>query len=411
MNRFTALLLPSCMALSSCIAVTGVAISDEPATQLANRFLQDELDELPEDNTAFFSEAQEVKLQLDLLSALEDARSLSETVVTVIRPDGESEELRVDGGGQVVIEDVERGPHAIVASGDGVHGAMLYYFDEKEESDDALGAGLAQVETKKMTLLQVDPNDLRDSIDRVRGISDVGRMRDGDFRISKTYGYDVTLGPSGVLSGRVLSVNRGTPISGTEVKIFYNGSVVGSTQAGSDGSFQITGLRGGVHGLVASGSGGYSAFAFNAVPSSEIAQISPVVSQTFVSTLQGAGETLPVVLVPPQMIEPVVEAVEKRYPEIAQPSVPAGIEAAPAPMGTAGAPIANTFSSVAPSATGAAGAGGGFSGAGGGFGGGGGLGGGLGGLAALAPLAILPAVIDDDNDPISPVTVVSPAIP
>ena len=62
-----------------------------------------------------------------------------------------------------------------------------------------------------------------------------------------------------------------------------------------------------------------------------------------------------------------------------------------------GTPIAG--GGFAPGYGGGFGGGGGFSGGGGFGGGGGGFGGGLGGLAALAPLAILPALIDDDNDP------------
>ena len=387
-----------------------VAIADQPNAaapiqHLVGALLQDEIDELPEDNTAYFTASREVQLQLDLLAATSTAADLDDVMVAVIRPDGSKTDVTPDANGKITISNAQPGPHAVVASGEGKHGSTLFYFDEKKEDEDALDSGLSSpTPVKQLTMLQIDPENLRPSIDRIRPYIK------SDFDIPTTVGvgasfsYSVTLGPDGTLSGRVISLAKEVSTEGTQISIFFEGQQVGSTVAGPGGSFQIKGLRGGVHGIVASGRAGYSAFAFEAKQSSELAQSQSGFQQTFVSVLQG-DEQVPVVLIPPTMTEPVIQELEERYPILRTTSLPEGVDTPISELdGFTGGPFGPPAGGFSPAVGGFGGGGGG--GGGGIFGGGGGIGG-IGGIAAVAAAI----GIDDDNgfNPIAAQPIVTPA--
>ncbi|KAA1259269.1 hypothetical protein LF1_17990 [Rubripirellula obstinata] len=394
-----------CGSSNSSVAQADQSSNAAVGQQLVGTLLQDEIDELPEDNTAYFTATREVQLQLDLLAATSAATDLDDVMVSVIRPDGKTTRVKPDIDGKVTIENAQPGPHAVVASGEGSHGSTLFYFDEKQEDGDALDSGLAApTPVKQLTMLQIDPENLRPSIDRIRPYVNSEYAPPASVGVGGSFNYSVTLGPDGVLSGRVISLIKEIPTQGTQVTIFYAGQQVGSTVAGPGGSFQIKGLRGGVHGVVASGRAGFAAFAFEAKQTSELAKSNGVFQQTFVSVLQG-DEQLPVVLIPPTMTEQVIEEVEERYPLLRTEAVPSGVDAPVSGLnGFTGGPFGPPAGGFAP--------GGGYSAGGGGggipFGGGGG--GALGGIAGLALVAAL-ADDDDENPPIVAPQPSSPAVP
>ena len=428
-TTFSFLILPFGFTMAAMVGVSflSTANAEPPANpvspSLVRTVLQDEIDELPEDNIAFFTSARKVKLQLDLLVAADSQTNLqanlSKTVVTVVRPDGKITRLKPDALGKVTIEQIESGPHAVVASADGAHGTMLYYFDQKK-SKDVLEKGLATprstTTTKRLTMLQLAPEQLRLALDRIRDLNSADLEAPARVDVGDTFNYSVTLGPDGTLSGRVMSVIASLSTVGTHITIFHAGQPVGSTVAGTDGSFQISGLRGGIHGVVASGRAGFSAFAFDASQPSEMADGDRVFKQTFVSSALQGDEQLPVVLCPPPMTAPVIKAIEKRYPMITSPVAPAGADVPLGAMdGLAGTPVGPPVAGFSPGSLGSS-AGGGFSGSGfSGGGTGGGFSGGGGGLAGLSGLAGVGAIIaastDDDNDAIPRPPIASPSLP
>lgn len=402
------------MFLGAALTVTGYANADQPVGAssgqlLASTNVQDEIDRLPADNLAYFTASREVKLQLDLLADMDDGGSLSDAIVTVVRPNGSKVRLRPDATGAVTLTDAQPGAHAIVATKDGAHGTTLLYMDRKEGN---------ATPTKRVTMLKVASEELRDPISRVRGLSSGSSLVRSSVRVDPVYDYNVTLGPSGTLNGRVLSLDPTVSLAGTYIAVYYGGQRVGNTTADSAGNFQITDVRPGVHGIIASGRAGYSAFAFNALPSSELAMTNSS-EQTFVAAQ--VGDVVPVVLVPPQLTEPVVETVQEEYPVLAAPVAPGGVSAPLSgitgglPMGSFGAPGVGGPGLGGPAAGGpAAGGPGAAGGVGGGLGGAGagaagGIGGGLGGLAGLAGVGAAVAATtsnDDDN-----VQAASPATP
>lgn len=391
--------------------------------QLTNSLLQDEIGDLPEDNTAFFTASRRVQLQLDLLAA-GGVGDLDSVLVNVIRPDGRKTQLTPDADGKVTIRDLKPGPHAVVASGDRVHGTTLYYLDEKAGAggndfadllDNDLGPPDSvddDMSTKTLTMLQIDPEKLGPTLDRVRPFARSEKLGPMDINIGDSFSYSVTLGPDGTLSGRVISLVD-IPVGGTQIEILFAGQTVGTTVASPDGSFRIRGLRSGVHGLIASGRAGFAAFAFQARKSAELAETRIPFQQTFVSVLQG-DEQLPVVLVPPQQLEGVIEVLEQRYPALRRDTDALGADVAGDGFGSTpfGPPAAGFGGGGFPAGPG----GGGFSSGGGGsfFGGGGG---GLGGLGGLGVLAAALANSNDDNNggvfvpPILPPGVASPSTP
>ena len=366
-----------------------------------------ETDELPEDNTAFFTEAREVQMQLDMLAASSTPDDLGDITVSVIRPDGSKTKVEPDANGKIMIKNAQAGPHAVVASGEGMHGSTLFYFDEKQGADDAMDSGLSNsMPVKRLTMLQIDAEKLRPMIDRVRPYWDSKYEVPATVGVGESFNYSVTIGPDGILSGRVISLTKDIPTEGTQVSIFFAGQQVGSTIAGPGGSFQVKGLRSGVHGVIASGRAGFAAFAFGAKQPSELAESKRGFQQTFVSVLQG-DEQLPVVLVPPTMTEPVVEVIEERYPTLQTLSAPEGINAPVTGLdGFTGGPLGTPANGFSQAGVG----GGGFSG-GGGSGGGGSIfgGGGAGGIGGIAAVAAAIGIDDDNNNNNNVTPIITPS--
>lgn len=365
------------------------------------------MNRLPVDNVAYLDGSGNVRLKLDLMSAIRDSSSaLDDAMVNVVRPDGKVSLFTPDADGTVVIDNVIPGPHAIIASGDQVHGAMLYYFDDAAKDRLDLGAGGAPVQ---MTMLKIREDELRSAIDRCRSVKALMNPFDGLGALSKRFSYTVNLGDEGTLTGQLVPfTNSNGILSDTDVTIYFNGTAVGTTTTDANGRFQIAGLRPGIHGLVASGRSGYSAFCFDALDQGDVAVTTTGV-QTLVTSMAQATEVLPVVLIPPPMVPATIEAVENYYPGLQElrKTTDLGDSIVDAPLGDPIGPIGGAFG---PSPMAGAGFGGG------GFGGtsGGGFGGsGIGGLAGLAGIGAVIAATsdDDDNNAIAPAPPASPSMP
>ncbi|MFK8115521.1 MAG: hypothetical protein AB8B91_25215, partial [Rubripirellula sp.] len=165
----------SCLLLGSMTFVQ----ADQPVFAT---LLQDEPVELPAENTALFSTAGVVSIELDMLAAMDQSRA-KDVLVTIVRPDGSKTNLRPDEKGRVQITNTKRGPHAVVANGKGVHGATLFYFEEKPTGDDTkVNDAKPKDEGKtddakesnsaKMTLAVVREKELLPFVDRIREVGE-----------------------------------------------------------------------------------------------------------------------------------------------------------------------------------------------------------------------------------------------
>lgn len=405
--------------LGCCVFLSGISVSDASgdetakipasvAESLSSIKSEVSVDRLPVDNVAFLDASGNVRLKLDLMSAMPDSASeLSNALVTVLRPDGEVSPFTPNADGTIVIDNVNPGPHAIIASSDRVHGAMMYYFDEasgeavKDSLDlDATGSPVM------MTMLKIKQGELRAAIDRCRPVNARMNPFDGVGAMSKRYSYSVNLGDEGILTGQLVPfMNSDGVLAETDVTIYFDGTAVGTTMTDANGRFQIAGLRPGVHGLVASGRAGYSAFAFEAYDQGDVASTSTN-GQTLVTSMAQPTDVLPVVLIPPPMVPGTIKAVETYYPGLQTPleTTDLGDSIVDSPLGDPIGPIGGAFG---PSPMGGAGFGGGGT-SGGGFGGSG-----LGGLAGLAGIGAIIAATsdDDDNNAIAPAPPASPSMP
>jgi len=159
-----------------CVAGVGSAFSEEALT---SRLLQDEIQELPSQNTAFFTAAREASIQLDLLAAV-GGEVDEETLVSIVSPSGQTRNLRPDSNGMVYLDQVESGPHAIMATNRRAHGTSLVYFKEQPAADRADDSGDGRQArnarsrkpgSAKVNMLEVSSRQLRPYVDRVRGVS------------------------------------------------------------------------------------------------------------------------------------------------------------------------------------------------------------------------------------------------
>ncbi len=370
--------------------------------------VQDEVRRLPEDNTALFSRLdRRVRFQLVKLTTTGN-ELLAGTRVKVIGPEGRQSEITSDENGIATLEEVTPGLHAAVVSGLSGHSAIPIAVRERDDmagTEDGMGAMASPLVT--MPVIDVSPQEVfRLANYYLPPTNDSGAEIDEKFvatgEVAPAFGYRVRLGDGGQLRGQVYTLLRDQltieGVAGTNVLLYRGNSPVARAVADDGGRFMVSGIAPGVYGLVAAGAGGYAAFGLEAYDSGVIADTAPrsttsvdrLVSLTAdpqepVSTFVD-GDTVPVVLIPPPLLEGVLDSIRAAAFGTGPDMGLAGDGFAPVP-GAGQMPM------------GAGPGGGGFGGAGGGMGGGG-----IGGLAGLGVgAAIIGAVIaatdDDDNVP------------
>ncbi len=409
--------LLSVLALSALTVACSQVSAEESPVRLVALSRQDEARRLPVDNSAMFTAAsRKVSIALDILASGEDKSSLAGTMVTVVDGAGNAREFTANDAGIVTIDNVTEGPHAIVASTDEAHGSSLFVF--QEEKSDAFESDLVEAKPARMTMLSVSGDGLIPIINEYLKDSDASPFADDELGSSvatgAAFGYQVELGPNGELNGQVISVGAGNrSLAGTTVVILKDGQAVARDVTDADGRFSMLGVRAGVHGLVAAGPAGYSAFAFEAVAGNAITNTWSNSEFRLVSTVAMAAKNLPVVLIPPKMVPAVITSIRGYYPANAGmglgggAAAAAGATAAAASAGSVASSAANSPMGGSPAAQPQAS--GSFGGAGGAAGGGlagGGLGG-LGGLGAIGAVAAGVSANNNNND--TPGVVISPS--
>lgn len=368
------------------------------------RIIQDEPMRLPKDNTALFS-AKSPDIQIEL-QYLADIGAPDETLLTLVTPDGQTQELASTGNGRFTLPNPISGLYAIVARSATAIATIPFYARNFDEDEQGLGDFDDEFVDANDTIQVPVISNGRDSVDLLTEQYVSYRTPTSfpplqyDFQVEVAHGYQVRLGADGSLPGQVIigsddprNVDR---VAGNNIFLLQDGVRIQNVVSDENGAFTFPNLTPGIYGVVATGPGGFTAFSFealaaNAFAEKEAEQLSK--AGFVINNAMEPVDILPVVMIPPELVPYVLEILREQ----------AGLDAG-FPLGAdgLGTPIA----------------GGGIPGAGpGGFGsggGGGGFGGDLTGLATLAGLAGLLSsdVFDDDDNAFNPVpVVVSPASP
>ena len=363
------------------------------SVRLVTTAAQDEPRKLPKDITALVSR-NDRRVRFELVKLAGTAgQSLAGTSVTVIDASGQAKKLEADSTGIATLENASPGLVAVVIGSEQGHSALPVAIRESEEVA-AADAPVAPAPTVKLPLVQLPPLDVMkyaSSAVPSPGSSSFGDI-DTDFvstgSVNVANDYRIRLSSDGRLTGQVMSLVRNGlssyDVAGTNVMIFSGNAMVAQTVADAEGYFQINGVAEGVHGLVAVGPGGYAAFGFETYSPATIASSAASNGITLVSmAVQADGDVLPVVLVPPAMVEPMVVSLEQSYGPL---------------LGGAGAVGGLGALGLAAPLAAAGGFGGGAGGAAAGGAGAGSLGA-LGLLGAAIPAAVIASEANDDDEP------------
>lgn len=354
-----------CLSLALGLAASArVSVAEEPIDQPTNLIIiQDEDKELSRVQTVFYSAEREASIELLVMGAVELGRDA--TLVTVISPDGVTDQISSEGQPLVTIENVRQGLHAIVASSASTHGTKLVNFQPEGKDDlpdpaDEIGRGLDPTPPTQMTLAVTGAEQLRPFVDRIRGLRYEGA--DSEFvdptDVRKTFNYRIALRADGTLIGRVYSVFKNpasVSVEGTRIGIIQDGTAVASTTCDANGDFEVPDIEPGAYGLIAAGQAGYAAFAFAAEADVAELAVNDSQGQKFVSKIQPQPEllpeVLPVVLIPPSMCPEVIEAITETFPALRWRT-----DVTQSPPGAPfGFPVGGTMVSPTPTPTGAGG--------------------------------------------------------
>ena len=337
-----------------------VANADQPLTLT---LLQDEPMDLPKDNRAYFTAAREFSVQLDLLAGFENT---DDTLVTLVRPNGEKSQFEPGEDMLVTVDNAEPGPHVLVASSRVAHGTMFVNLQPQRDElapPDQMEEGFEEEESDeplRMPLMATRAKYMKPILARLKEIdTDVPLDVERPATAGKRYDYRVKLTANGTLHGRVFTPMNQSIVSveGTRVDVYLEGKPVGFAVCDKNGRWSIKNMSSGVYGIVATGRAGYTAFAFEIIDQAELAMTNDR-GERFTSRMQPPviqGEIpseLAVVLIPLPMVDDVIEIIEVYYYE----------DDFPAPLGPTDdfvvAPLGPTaVPSVAPGAGGVSAAG------------------------------------------------------
>lgn len=369
---------------------------EKSAVRLVN--LQSQDIELPED---FLVKVDGGKLQVALVSmgVIESKMSTRNLLVRLFDSDGEEQTATTNQQGIAEFKNVKADQlHGLLVAGEEFHAALPVMTVSMQSSNET-GIGANNF---RLPVTEVNKKEILASVNRDMPPSKgpTGEpYSSNEFTPKITSPYSVKLQSDGSLQGKVVVADRelAEKLRYAKLTFLRNNQVITKTDSNpADGSFNVSGLSEGVHGVIAAGPAGYASFAFDvlradamAIPSSEGIFGKPV---SLIQT--DANKKLYVVMCPQRVARPMTDRIREAY-------------AGPIPNGLASQP----------------GLGGGFGGGGfggGGFGGGGSFGGGssgggglLGGggsqILGLAGLAAVAAVVANDinknnNSVVSPIT-------
>jgi uncharacterized membrane protein YgcG len=401
--RTTSRLLACVVGFMSTMAVSANAQSQPDEKKSAFVFAQSKDVELPED---FLVRVEGNKLQvaLESLGIIDTRLPTANLLVRLLDSSGAEKTSTTNAQGIAEFNDVKSDElHAVVVANNKSHG-VIPLMTVSEQVAQAKGIVSTRL---RLPIMETNQKEIFASISRdIIPRSDVGSSFYSldDYSLQGLTLYRVRLQTDGNLMGRVIIADRelAENLRYAKLTIFRNNQVVARTDSlPSDGSFEISGLETGIHGVIAAGPAGYSAFAFDVLPPKvapgEVGETVPGLPVSFAEAKP--SEKLYVFLVPPKLIDKVIDRVREGINSTTGENADQSLAGQPGMPGGFGGGF------------GGGGLGGGGFGGGSSGGGGGGFGGG-GGLSGLAGLAGIAAVIANDSDSssniASPIVVVSP---
>ena len=377
------------LALFTMIQSVSFAQNDSPGPRYVN--LQGEDIELPED---FLVRVDGNKLQVALVSlgAIERQYSTSNLLVSLLNSNGDEKTATTNQQGIAEFTGVQPDElHALLVVDEKLHAAIPLM------TVSAQSAMKRNINSKRIRLPLAPANreEILSSI--ARGTLPEGNMagelyKSSDYRLRAVNPYSVRLQNNGNLLGRVVVSDRDLAdnLRFANLTFLRNNQVIARTDSDpDDGSFNVSGLREGVYGVIAAGPAGYSSFAFEVLPALSVTAAIvgddvPGRPVSIVQPIPDPNQKLYVFLCPPKLVPKISDRVRQAYGQ------PTGDSAGNQPV--PGLTMAGS------------GGGAGFGGGGGGFGGGSAGGGGFGGAGGLLGLAGLGAgiaaliTVEDNNN-------------
>jgi hypothetical protein len=361
-------------------------------------FAQSKDVELPED---FLVRVEGNKLQvaLESLGVIDAKRPTANLLVRLLDSSGAEKTATTNSQGIAEFTGVKPDElHAVVVADKNSHG-VIPLMTVSESVAQAKGIVSTRL---RLPIMETNQEEILASIGRdiaPSGVAGSSFYTLDDYNLQGLNLYRVRLQTDGNLLGRIIIADRelAENLRYAKLTFFRGNQVVARTDSlPSDGSFEVSGLETGIHGVVAAGPAGYSAFAFDVLPPSiapgQPEESLPGLPVSFAESKP--SEKLFVFLVPPKLVNKVLARVREGMNTTTDSGATQSFAGQPGMPGGFG--------------------GGGFGGGGfggGGSSGGGGIGGG-GGLSGLAGLAGIAAIIANDsgsnNNLISPIVVVSP---
>jgi len=353
--------------------------------------------ELPED---FLSrlDGKKLRVTLESLDTIYSKMSPANLLVHLLDSKGVEKTAISDQQGIAEFSDVQENElYTVVVSDGNAHGAisMMTVSEEKatEKNISSTSIRLPLIGVNKEEILAAINSNIPPKKIVVGSLYGLD-----DYQLQNLNLHQVRLQSDGTLLGKVVFADRDLPEMLRYAKLTFirNNEVVARADSNNkDGGFIVDGLSAGIYGIIAAGPAGYSAFAFNVLPSTGEPGLpgANVLSKPVSFSQAEPAKKLYVFLVPPAVLEQVTGQVRETY---SRPS---------------DEPIVDNSLGTQPSVAGYGNLGGGFGGGsygGSGSGSGGGAGGG--GFAGIAALGGIGAVLANDfgdsanNNVVSPIT-------
>lgn len=281
--------------------------------------MQNEVAPLPKDNTvSIASSFDEIEFRLASLGADPAsfdalASSNDDVKLSIVTPVREKKDVSKQDGSYRV-DGLTEGLHLVMAESAKALACIPFYVKRVsgglgDETDDA---------DRKITVpLIAQGAPTSKAIAGVFASTSSGSQTDNasmDFDVAERHNYMVRVTPDGRLLGQVITRGPGTNrlqlAANNNLFLLKDGIRIKESKSDQAGRFQFNGVAPGVYGIVAAGPAGYTAFAFEAGEAT-VAANSQLSSQGFVIQDAGKSSVLPVVLVPPALLDAAITTLQK----------------------------------------------------------------------------------------------------
>lgn len=355
--------------------------------------------QLPAKNVVYLSDpTQSIQIRLIQFDGTE-ASELVGSVLSIVAPDGGQTRYQINEQGVVAFKAELPGVHAFISMGPMGHIAfpVVIRFGSATQTDRETDDTAGITPTITLPIFTLNPGEASRAVSSFLppskwALSDIDGPLVAKGEVTSTFKFRVNLSQDGRMEGQVVTLMRDSlvrrHIESNNLLLYQNGELLARAISDALGRFAFEGLQPGNYGIICAGPGGYGAFGFEAIlPTLSTSTkngetfVTTLVQQTPVDGPFSTGDVLPIVPIPPPLVEG-LRAILRSEDLIDEEILEAGYTPAP-------------------------GGGGGFGG-----GGAGGAMGGAGGLLGLAGLGVAAALAaSDSNDSVITNTVPDPATP